>query len=291
MSIIRARDIQLETYDYIMFVDAAGDDGILFEERKSSKTYVVACFVINSSQLNIYNDLLDQLKRIVGANVNQEVKSTTVLKHKKRANVLSFIKEMDGDLYAHIAFKEKLVQEGKFDEALVQKKFFSSMCHVHPIKLFSTYYANSRVLCLIDNMKKVEQHLVQSILEVNLPELPSIPADKLDFCFIDSKSEKYRAIQFADFFAGILREFSISYLEKNAHQRCAICDAMPSSKKLCTNPIQLLPLKHDGISAVKELLNAEQKMCIAVIPKSMGPGFNAICCPKHKHCQNNKKQK
>lgn len=112
MSIIRARDIQLETYDYIMFVDAAGDDGILFEERKSSKTYVVACFVINSSQLNIYNDLLDQLKRIVGANVNQEVKST-----------------------------------------------------------------------------------------------------------------------------------------------------------------------------------AEQKMCIAVIPKSMGPGFNAICCPKHKHCQNNKKQK
>ncbi len=281
MGIIKECDIKLNNYDYIMFVDASGDDGIIFSEGASTKTYVVACFVIDANSTERYNQRTDDLKRIVGANPMHEVKSTTILKHKKRPEIMSYISKLDGNLYANIAFKEKLVISGGLDHNAICNKFFSAACHVFPIKTFSCYYTGSRMLVLIDNMKKLEEENVQLILE---PE-------SLDFCFIDSKSQKYRAIQFADIFAGILREFSMEYLNKNEYQRCCICMRKGNSTRMCKTPSSLRPEKMDGVLAISGLLDIGRKECISIEPKSMGPGFNAIMCPKYPLAKNKKNKK
>lgn len=282
MGIKKERDIKLSDYDYVMFVDASGDDGLCFESG-ASKTYAVACYVIPANSLDASNQDIDDIKHIIGAIPKQEVKSTTILRHKKRKEVLSFIRDLGGDLYAHISFKEKMVEHNMINLDTVKNKFFSVVCHTYPIKVFSNYYKNKRILVLIDNMKKIEQSLVQYILKTELDFVPSLPTDDLDFCFIDSKSYMYRSIQFADIFAGILREYSAEILKSGKYMKCNACIRKPGPGTLCRNPALTLPAKHDGIIAISKLLDVQHRACGIIQPASMGPGMHAGYHPKCMH--------
>lgn len=81
---MKEQDIEFQNYNYIMFVDASGDDGFNFKEKScdgSSFTFVSSCFVVKPEDIAHNEAVLNEMKAALNLPVEKELKSTTLKRH------------------------------------------------------------------------------------------------------------------------------------------------------------------------------------------------------------------
>ena len=274
MSVKKERDINLDDYNNIMFVDGSGDDGIVFTENGSSKSFVVACLVIQSQDFQHNCEVLNRVKRAIGASPSQEVKSSAILRHKNKYRVFQELKHLRGTLYAMVAYKMEMHSMGKLTADMVKKKHLTCMCHNFPIEVFCRHMQSTRTLILIDNMKRIEMHLVSSIINERQSEV--------DFCFVDSKTQRFPLMQLADHLAGITRDFFERYIDTRGFQnRCVTCIDKNSTSKLCKDPASLLPGDSEGWYLIRNLMERAPDPFadnLLIWPSERWRSFEALTC-------------
>ncbi len=267
MGIIRLRNVDLEQYDYFLFVDESGDAGVKFGNG-SSQTFVVACFLVAKEDIKYNEELLIEIKRIIGAASDHEIKAPKLLKHKNRKQALTLYSQAKGRLYSVLAIKEKMYEEGMLDGDGIE--FLSGLCHSYPLDILLNLSRNT--LVVMDHMKRNDEAYFEAGRNALAP-------NKYDFCFSDSKSERFPLLQMVDHYAGILREFFEAYIDECfVANRCIVCDKRPN--KLCKKPAKLMPRKSDGWRALKNQMYVHGEDCLLILPGSQGPKFLAMWCKK-----------
>ena len=68
-------------FDYVMYVDASGDDGFAFE-RGATICYAAAAFLVKKEDIAHNLEILKQIKAIVGCNEKDEVKYSRIRRHR-----------------------------------------------------------------------------------------------------------------------------------------------------------------------------------------------------------------
>lgn len=235
---MKEKDIQFDNYDYIMFVDASGDDGFQFRENPgdgSSSTFVASCFVVRPEDINHNEDVLEQIKGVLNISPQNELKSTTLKRHRLANRAYALINDLKGQCFSMIAFKKDLVGKDKYKNYCdVKAKELSGLTQAFPyyaINKLNYFSSSDRILIVMDCMKKSEMDVV----EKNLKEYQISPtvSENYDLIFRDSKDARYTLIQIADIFAGIIREYFEKNLQRNVLQRsCKIC----KNKARCATP-------------------------------------------------------
>lgn len=235
---MKESEIQFENYDYIMFVDASGDDGFQFRDNPgdgSSSTFVASCFVVRPSDIKHNEEVLEHMKGVLNIFPQAELKSTTLKRHRFANQAYALISNLKGQCFSMIAFKKELVGKAQYNNYCdVKKKELSGLTQTLPYYAINklNYFAPSdRILIVMDCMKKSEMDVV----EKNLKEykISPIVSENYDLIFRDSKATRYALIQIADIFAGIIREYFEKNLERTYLQRmCRIC----KSKMQCSTP-------------------------------------------------------
>ena len=69
-------------YDYVMYVDASGDDGFKFE-KDSSICYCAAALLVKQEDISHNLAILEQIKKIVGCKATDEVKYSKIRRHRR----------------------------------------------------------------------------------------------------------------------------------------------------------------------------------------------------------------
>lgn len=226
---MRESEIQFDNYDYIVFVDASGDDGFNFKERScdgSSFSFVSSCFVVKPEDIQHNTNVLQEMKAILNIAPEKELKSTTLKRHRFASQAYAKIDELIGQCFSMVAFKKDLLGKPEFAPYCdVRTKRLSGLTQafpyyaIHKTKYFSPV---DKILIVMDNMKKSEMNVVEDCLKNY--EINPMVSSKYDVIFRDSKSEKYTLIQIADIMAGLVREYFESNMQTNTLQRlCRIC--------------------------------------------------------------------
>ena len=91
-------------HDWAMYIDASGDDGFAFD-RGSSITYTVSSFLCETSEIEYNKGVLNRVKDLLQCPHNLEMKSTTIIKSKKRDQVCDLLSELHGALFQFVVFK------------------------------------------------------------------------------------------------------------------------------------------------------------------------------------------
>lgn len=244
---MKEQDINFQDYNYIMFVDASGDDGFNFKEKSSdgsSFTFVSSCFVVKPEDIPHNEAVLTEMKAALNLSPEKELKSTTLKRHRFANDAYKKIDNFKGQCFSMVTFKKELVGKEKYAAYCdVKKKRLSGMTQAFPyfaIHRSAFFNANDKILIVMDNMKKTEMNVVRAYLtelEIN-PEV----SNNYDLIFRDSKAERYTLIQIADIMSGLLRTYFEEHLQRTPLQRfCRICKgkryATRSRRKLLSNEI------------------------------------------------------
>lgn len=212
----------ISKYDYIMFVDASGDDGFKFD-KGSSTCYTVASILINSSDLQHNLSILDGIKSIIGAKPEHELKYTKLRRSRRFNDIANLLTNIKGTIYTHTCLKEDLVNDQTFSDT--ESKALAQFTHTFPIERAIEHFKNinlfplkPKVLIVVDVMKKVEMDGVSNLVSAEIDGV--VP----DLIFRDSKDKNFLLIQLADIIAGMTRNFIEGMLkEKNTLQLCKVC--------------------------------------------------------------------
>lgn len=216
------------SYKYILFVDASGDDGYKFGENRndgSSFSFVVSCFVTEPKDLEYNKNILLEMKQALFIKPEQEIKSTALKRHKNADAAYKVFSKLKGFAYSLVADK-KLIKEAKPDEAnkyreitILAQNDLSGITHVFPmVSLFDAGLVTiqDNILIVIDNMKKREMESIRSILSDSI--------HNYDLIFRDSKDKDFTLIQIADILAGTVRDYYETSLPISSHNRyCGFC--------------------------------------------------------------------
>ncbi len=202
--------INIDKYDYLMFVDASGCDGVQFDNG-SSLCYAVAGYLVKKT--DIENDLatLQEMRRIISGDPNRELKYSTLRRHKKRELVFALFQQLKGIAVGRVSFKKELVQKNNFHS---EGKAFSVVAHAIAITFLQNCEEtkDKHVLIVVDRMKKTEEdpvkYLANNGMQQNITNVASY-----DLIFRDSKDGNFQLLQIADFISGILREYFELYEE------------------------------------------------------------------------------
>lgn len=217
--------INIQDYDYFMFVDASGCDGTKFESGSSS-CYAVAGYLVAKEYLDEDIQTLCDIRRIISGDPNRELKYSTLRKHKKRDAAFALFNQFHGHALGRVAFKKVLVARNQFDSS---NKIFSVLMHAIAISFLQSYeeVSGKKVLIVVDRMKNTEETPVQFLasgrMQGNITNVAGY-----DLVFRDSKDKDFQLIQVADFISGILREYFEQY-ESNSlmidfWNRCPLCE-------------------------------------------------------------------
>ncbi|MFG6334825.1 MAG: DUF3800 domain-containing protein [Lachnospiraceae bacterium] len=217
------------SYKYIMFVDASGDDGYKFKKTSSegsSYSFVVSCFVTEPQNLEYNNQILMEMKHSLFIKPEQEIKSTALKRHRNADAAYTVMSRLKGFAYSLIADKKLISEvtpspESEFRElSLIAQRDISGITHTFPyLSLCSSRLVteNDKILIVIDNMKKREMDSIKSILSTD-------NFNKYDLIFRDSKDKDFSLIQIADIMAGTIRTYYESCLPLSAHNYyCVSC--------------------------------------------------------------------
>lgn len=226
---MKESEIQFENYDYVVFVDASGDDGFKFRATSgegSSYTFVSSCFVVKPEDIQHNTKILQDMKKVLHLPENAELKSTTLKRHRLSDRAYALLDDLIGQCFSMIAFKKDLLKNTKYAALCdVQSKRLSGLTQAFPyyaIHQFEYFSPNDRILIVMDFMKKSEMTIVEEHLK-NYGIDPAVSSN-YDLIFRDSKAEKYSLIQIADVMAGVIREYFETKLIKTALQfHCKIC--------------------------------------------------------------------
>ncbi len=216
--------VNIQDYDYFMFVDASGCDGTKFDSGSSS-CYAVAGYLVAKEFLQEDLQTLCDIRKIISGDPGRELKYSTLRRHKNRAAAFAQFKRFHGHALGRVAFKKILVAR---DEYNTSGKIFSVLMHAITISFLESYseVAGKKVLIVVDRMKNTEeipvQYLASGSMHNNLTEVKNY-----DLIFRDSKDKDFQLIQVADFISGILRDYFEQY-ESNSvmiefWRRCPLC--------------------------------------------------------------------
>lgn len=101
-------------YKYILFVDASGDDGYKFGEKRndgSSFSFVVSCFVTEPKNLEYNKNILLEMKQSLFIKPEQEIKSTALKRHKNADAAYEVFSKLKGFAYSLVADKNLLKKQ------------------------------------------------------------------------------------------------------------------------------------------------------------------------------------
>lgn len=224
------------SYKYIMFVDASGDDGYKFGKNRSdgsSFSFVVSCFVTEPKYLEYNNNILAEMKKTLFIKPEHEIKSTALKRHKNADAAYDVFSKLKGFAYSLVADK-KLIKEVKPDGTneyreitLIAQNDLSGITHVFPVvSLFDSELVTmqDKILIVIDNMKKREMESIKSILS-------DFDHNNYDLIFRDSKDKDFALIQIADILAGTIRDYYEESLPISSHNRyCGFCTRAAKNK-------------------------------------------------------------
>jgi len=227
-------------YDYVIFVDASGDDGTQFENG-SSLCFTTACFISEVKYIADNKKVLDKIKHISGRLPDDELKHSTLRRHRMYLTALNELLNLKGCAAVHNSFKKDLLGDDLFINP--SAKLLSSFTHYLPLYAISKSkpLISGKILICIDRMKDIEMDTVKYLIEGDMKQYDLFP-DDYEVIFTDSKAYGYELIQIADVMAGIWRIFFeesatkqeiIAFLSK-----CRYCwDSIKKSKRLylCSN--------------------------------------------------------
>ena len=211
----------ISKYDYIIFVDASGDDGFKFD-KDSSKCYSVAAVIVDTRDIQYNLDKLDEIKQCIGARLTDELKYTKLRRNKKYAQIIDIMAQLKCSLFTYTAIKEILPEADK--DKYTKEKYLSQLSHIFSIETATNVFQgqNPKVLIAIDVMKKVEMDGVNSLVDYCV-EKKSI-SFRPEVIFRDSKDKDFKLIQIADVFSGFTRNLIEQlYEERNKTVACKTC--------------------------------------------------------------------
>ena len=226
--LMKESNIHFEDYDYIIYTDASGDDGIKFKAKSSdgsSFTFVASCFVVRPKDIDHNISVLNSMKKELQLRNEQELKSTTLKRHRFSQNAYSHISEFKGFAFSCVAFKKALLDDAP-DLMTSETKELSGLTQSFPYYVLGTatgFSPNDKVLIVMDMMKKSEMDVIKSnLLEFSASDEIS---SNYTLIFRDSKALGYELIQVADVICGTLRTYFESELELDRLKRlCFTCE-------------------------------------------------------------------
>jgi len=203
--ILFSNKVDFSNYDYIMFVDASGDDGMKFD-KGSSLCFTVACFISSTSDIQTNLKTLNNIKRISDRNESNEIKFSALRRHKRYPDALRELDELKGSFSIYNVFKKSVSDEECLGDPKL--KLITSIPHGFSIStLFrNDMFNDKRILICIDRMKDVGMEYLDTFLERTVPDTEDIYCS-YDVIFRDSKAHNFELIQIADIAAGISRRF------------------------------------------------------------------------------------
>lgn len=225
-------------YDYVMYVDASGDDGFKFE-KDSSVCYCAAALLVKQQDISHNLSILQEIKKIVGCKPTDEVKYSKIRRHRRGAEALALLRNIKGKMSCYTIFKKELAEEEIPKDG---SKALSVVCHTMALRSmdYFGFSTGEKVLISIDRMKHteeepLEQQLTDGVLaDQNHPERDFT----YNVVFRDSKDANFLLIQIADLLCGSVREHFEQY-EANEDMlyfraRCPSCKKVFLLKKSTT---------------------------------------------------------
>lgn len=227
-------------YDYVMYVDASGDDGFKFEAGSSS-CYCAAALLVKQEDIPHNLGILEQIKKMVGCKPADEVKYSKVRRHRRGAEALALLQGLKARMSSYLIFKKEL-KPGEVPESGI--KILSVACHAMALVSIDHFgfSENEKVLIAIDRMKSTEETPLEYTLSTGMLSAQQHPDRSFSHkvVFRDSKDAHFLLIQIADLLCGTMREHFEQY-ETNPDMlyfkaRCPKC-MMLQRKKPRTRPI------------------------------------------------------
>jgi len=232
---MKDKDIDIFSYEKIVFVDASGDDGFSFRATSgdgSSFTFVVSCLVIDPEDFAYNCDILNRMKDALHLAHESELKSTTLRRHRFARDAYRVLSNIKGDVFSLVAFKKALQNSHDANDRELcdpTTKELSGLVHSFPIYALTQTKIlpeGARVLIVVDHLKQTEAEAIENTYD-NLGIRDLINSDVI---YRDSKSEKFPLIQLADALCGSVRNYFEKTLPQLSIQKfCRICYNGPQS--------------------------------------------------------------
>ena len=232
----KIRDIDIFNYDKLIFIDASGDDGFVFDRKdgnNSSSTFLVSAFITTPDEFEHNRFILNAMKEELHLSNDKELKSTTLKRHRFADKAYSHISNLRGSVFSIVAFKKEMMKrEDTFHQHLVEnsQKQLSGLIHSFPYYAFhknNMISDGEKVLLVIDHMKATEEVSITNRLENYYSDITG----EYELIFADSNSQKFPLIQIADVICGTMRD----YFEKESDSSYfkAFCPNCYVTNKIC----------------------------------------------------------
>ena len=231
-------------YDYAMYTDAFGDDGLKFHNTGTSIVYATASFVTRTDKIEHNKLALLEIKKILNGKPQDEIKSRSIIKHKRFDDVCEILKSLDGFIVAYVIMKERMLSykpnsdNGAYKLLSGNIRNFTGYCHSSILTRIPGLFPDAKFVAIIDNMKKDEMDAAARFTHLLAKD------HNVDVKFADSKSADHSLLQVADLFAGMIGRMFTSYLSTKGYSitPCITCihKKLRRSRPVCRgNPFKL----------------------------------------------------
>jgi hypothetical protein len=213
--------INVNNFDYIVYVDASGDDGMKFE-KCSSLCFTTACFISAVSDISQNTFILNKIKEMCGRKITDELKHSRLRRHRAYSGALKELENLKGMVAIHNSFKQEIVNNENL----------TAFTHTFPIELILKLeeFSGKNILICIDRMKQTDMNVVEQILGLKNHE------SNIKIIFRDSKDINFELIQIADILSGLFRCFFEDTITdadfKSFIKICSICYMSIKANKL-----------------------------------------------------------
>ncbi len=224
-----------QEFDYVMYVDASGDDGFKFDHQ-SSICYAAAALLVKQEDIAHNLDILSQIKAILGCKPTDEIKYSKVRRHRHGKEALSLLSNIRGSLSCHVVFKKE-VDASQY----IGNKIMSVVCHCMALASLDAYSFSDgeKILVSIDRMKQTEEQPIKWILDDTSEKKPR--GFDVSVVFRDSKDANFLLIQIADLLCGSIREHFEQYETQEDmiyfSQKRPLCKKVAEIKKSRSRPL------------------------------------------------------
>lgn len=270
--------IRLGDYDYVMYVDASGDDGFKFD-KGSSICYCAAALLVNQQDIAHDLSVLQQIKTTVGCKETDEVKYSKIRRHRRGKEALALLRSIKGRMSCYLMFKKELEAE---DIPSNGSKQISIACHTMALRAmdYFGFSSNEKILISIDRMKHTEEAPLEWVLTDGILSTQNHPERNFtyDVVFRDSKDANFLLIQIADLLCGTVREHFEQY-ETNKDMLyfkplCPPCEKVQHLKRSVTHS-----MCKNGQKRVKSILYSKNLHNVwPLFPTTSGAAaFNYFC--------------
>lgn len=237
--------INIGEYDYIMYVDASGDDGAKLD-KGSSMCFATSCFMVHKDDIGYNLSVLDKIKHEIGCKEKDELKYTSLRKRKNSKKAHKMMGEFKGELFCFVAHKSCIDDQSYLDP---KTKKLSSFCHIFPILVANGVNKNHKILIVIDRMKQIEEFLVKENIKDYINHHNNEHNQNYKIIFKDSKDENFRLLQGADIFAGNIRTLFEQNNDNPIIKNCLTCLQMNYKFYKTCNRVKII----NGIKHFREI--------------------------------------